>query len=279
MYIIWKKDAFVSLSRFQFALVLRTRAILIVFVRLWKTHLCMFCFFQIALRTADEFAWLLYRIIVDFIYHLCLWPRITLVLQIKVLKINNKFRVYKLIYGEQFSKIIFNNRERNRLGRILRSHEILYITIWVESFHYLVDSTSVHSRRVNGHTNSMVNKNELLFNTRLQTRITFYFFKPFQDRLFPTYSTTIFLMNLFWTSCSRVDSSHLRQKSTSYSRIVWSCWLDSVFIFDSSRRTLRLETMTRLVTTLPLTTSRTFVARFAESKILIQFKIQVSERP
>jgi hypothetical protein len=37
--------------------------------------------------------------------------------------------------------------------------------------------------------------------------------------LFPTYSTTIFFMNLSWRNCSRVDLSHLRQKSTSQVRV------------------------------------------------------------
>ena len=111
MYIIGKKDAFVSLSKISICTRTSDSCNIDSLCQTLKNSPCMFCFFQIALRTADEFAWLLYRIIVDFIYHLCLWPRITLVLQIKVLKINNKFRVYKLIYGEQFSKIILIGKE------------------------------------------------------------------------------------------------------------------------------------------------------------------------
>jgi hypothetical protein len=56
--------------------------------------------------------------------------------------------------------------------------------------------------------------------------------------LLPIYSTTIFLMNLSWTSCSWVDSSHLRQKSTSWVEsfgAVDSSWDESFFVFASSR--------------------------------------------
>jgi hypothetical protein len=48
------------------------------------------------------------------------------------------------------------------------------------------------------------------------SKITFYFFKPFQHS---SQSTTIFLINLSWTSYSSVESSHLRQKSTSRVRV------------------------------------------------------------
>jgi hypothetical protein len=57
---------------------------------------------------------------------------------------------------------------------------------------------------------------------------------PFQG-LFPTYSPIIFLMNLSWASCSWVDSSHLRQKSTNRVRVIWGCWLESSHFSYSTR--------------------------------------------
>ena len=69
--------------------------------------------------------------------------------------------------------------------------------------------------------------------------------------LFPTYSTAIVLMNLSWTSCTWVDSSHLRQKSTSWVRV------GSFGAVDSRRAIFRIrfksKSMTGLVTTLILT--------------------------
>jgi hypothetical protein len=65
--------------------------------------------------------------------------------------------------------------------------------------------------------NKKVNKNAL---KNFPIRITFYFFKPFQDS---TYSTTIFLMNISWTSCSWVDSSHLGLLT----RVIFRITLDS----------------------------------------------------
>jgi hypothetical protein len=82
--------------------------------------------------------------------------------------------------------------------------------------------------------------------------------------LFSTYSTTIFLMNLSWTSCSWVVAEltrviYGRNQQVDPNRVIWGCWLDSrsgrvIFRIrlESSRRKLRLESesMTWLVTTL-----------------------------
>jgi hypothetical protein len=77
--------------------------------------------------------------------------------------------------------------------------------------------------------------------------------------LFPIYSTTIFLMNLFCTSCSWVDSSHLCHKinKSSPNWVIRGCWLESSHFSYSTRvpencdsGRLESESMTQLTTTL-----------------------------
>jgi hypothetical protein len=90
----------------------------------------------------------------------------------------------------------------------------------VESFHFLVESSQwLHSSRVNGYTNCVVNKNALKNSLQVETclsasRITLYFFKPFQDP-----SQPIQLQYFLWIYPEQVDSSHLRQKSTGRVRV------------------------------------------------------------
>jgi uncharacterized Fe-S radical SAM superfamily protein PflX len=56
-----------------------------------------------------------------------------------------------------------------------------------------------------------------------------------QDSLFfPSNTITIILMNLFCTSCSWFDSSHLRQKSASRVRVESFGEVGSFFVLDSS---------------------------------------------
>ena len=70
-------------------------------------------------------------------------------------------------------------------------------------------------------------KNSLQVEKCLYLHREYFLFLQAVSRLFPTYSTAIFLMNLSWTSCTWVDSSHLRQKSTSWVPVIWGCWLES----------------------------------------------------